>query len=225
MGVLKANFHGTPNVGLYGYATDEYLLLGEHLEEKLLHEIQKALGNVPIHIFRVAGTGMSGVFLAGNKHAILVPGIAFDTEIEQLEKLDISFTIFKTRHTCLGNNIVCNNHGAIISTDFDETERKTIEKHLQVPALRMNIAGLNTPGAVIVLNGEYGVIHRDASIQEMKEAERILKVKLTPATSNLGTPYLRSSIINNGHGFIIGDQSGGPEIVHIEESLGYLDNE
>jgi translation initiation factor 6 len=225
MGILKANFNGTPTVGLYGYATDSFLLLGEHLQEKVLKEVTEVLGNVPVHTFRVAGTGMPGIFLAGNSTTILVPSIAFDYELEQLTKLGINHTVFKTRHTCLGNTIVCNDHGAVISTDFDETERKQIEKVLGVPAVRMDIAKLNTPGALIVLNGERGIIHRDATTEEVAEVERILKVKLEPATINLGTPYLRAGIINNSHGFVIGDQSGGPEIVHIDAALGYLEDE
>jgi translation initiation factor 6 (eIF-6) len=52
-----------------------------------------------------------------------------------------------------------------------------------------------------------------------------LRVKLEPATINLGTPYLHAGIACNKFGFIIGDASGGPEIVHIEEALGYLDSE
>lgn len=222
MRILKANFNGTPNVGLYCYATDSYVLIGEHLQEKLLADVTQVLGNLPMHTFRVAGTGMPGIFLAGNSRAVLVPSIAFDYELAQLDKLGIPYAVLKTRHTCLGNNIVCNDNGAIISTDFDETERKQIEKHLGVPAVRMDIAKLATPGAVIVLNGKHGIIHRDATAAEVKEAEEVLNVRLTPATVNLGTPYLRAGIVNNSNGFIIGDQSGGPEIVHIDEALGYM---
>lgn len=225
MHILKANFNGTPNVGLYGYPWKNHLLLGEHLQDKLLAQVVEALGNTEVHMFRVAGTGMPGIFLAGNSHAVLVPSIAFDFELEQLKKLGVPHVLFKTRHTCLGNNIVCNDHGAIISTDFDETERKFIEKHLQVPTVHMDIAKLNTPGALIVLNGAHGVIHRDATPAEIRDVEKILKVKITPATVNLGTPYLRAGIINNKHGFVIGDQSGGPEIVHIDEALGYMEND
>jgi translation initiation factor 6 len=220
--ILKTNFNGTPNVGLYGYATKEWVLLGEHLTEKLHAEVQESLGNVPIHMFRVAGTNMPGIFLAGNSTTLLVPGIAFDYELEQLKKLNIPFTIFKTRHTCLGNNIACNDSGAIISTDFDETERKFIENSLGVPTIRMDIAKLSTPGALIVLNGNRGIIHRDATQEEIKEAEAILHVKLEPATVNLGTPYLHAGILCSPYGFVIGDQSGGPEIVHIDEALGYM---
>jgi translation initiation factor 6 len=224
MRILKANFNGTPNVGLYGYATDSMLLLGEHLQEKLLADVTASLGDVPVHFFRIAGTSMPGVFLAGNSNTLLVPSIAFESELAQLKKLGIAHTVLKTKHTCLGNNICCNDNGAIISTDFDDTEAKQIGNALGVPVVRMDIAGLATPGALIVLNGKQGIIHRDATKKEVDEVQRVLGVTLTPATVNLGTPYLHAGILNNTHGFIVGDQSGGPEIVHIDEALGYLED-
>lgn len=222
MHILKTNFHGTPNVGLYGYGTKEYVLLGEFLPEKLMEQVVEVLGNVPIHHVRIAGTGMPGLFLAGNKRTLLVPGLAFESELAKLEKLGITYTILQTNHTCLGNNIVCNDHGAIISTEFSEAERKRIEEALGVPAVRMNIAGLHTPGAFIVLNGRRGIIHRDATPEEVRTVEETLHVTLEPATANLGTPYLKAAILSNPHGFVIGDASGGPEIVHIDQALGYL---
>jgi translation initiation factor 6 len=86
MHILKANFNGTPNVGLYGYTAGNKLLLGEHLTDNLLAEVQKAL-DAEVHIFRVAGTGMPGIFLAGNSNNILVPSIAFDHELEHQLRL------------------------------------------------------------------------------------------------------------------------------------------
>ena len=225
MHVLKTNFNGTPNVGLYIYATNDYIIMGEHVQEKLLAEVNMTLGDVPVHHIKIAGTSMPGIFLAGNSKAVLVPSLAFDWEIKALEQAGVPVKILKTRQTCLGNNIVCNDHGAIISPDFTEEERKDIEKLLGVPAIKMEIAGLASPGALVVLNNKHGIIHRDASTQEIKQIEGLLRVKLEAATINLGTPYLRAGIVNNKFGFVIGDASGGPEIVHIEESLGYLDDE
>ena len=70
-----------------------------------------------------------------------------------------------------------------------------------------------------------GIIHRDATKTEIKQIEQLLKVTLSPATVNLGTPYLHAGILRSHRGFVIGDQSGGPEIVHIDEALGYHGDE
>jgi translation initiation factor 6 len=225
MHIFKTSFNGTPNVGLYAYPVAGKLLLGEHLTDKVLAGITEALGNIDVRQQRIAGTDMPGIFLAGNARATLVPAIAFDTELEQMRKLGINAVPFQTRHTCLGNLIVANEHGAIISKEFDDREQKFIEEALGVPALKLDIAGLSTPGAVLVVNGANGIIHRDATDSEIAEIEQHLQVQLSVATVNLGTPYLRAGIISNEHGFVVGDQSGGPEIVHIDEALGYLNDD
>ncbi len=222
MHILKTNFNGTPNVGLYGYATQRYLLLGERLTEKLEKEVRDALGGIEVRTMRVAGTGMPGLFLAGNSKAVLVPSIAFPQELKILRDLGIPYEVIETSQTCLGNNIACNDHGAIVSTDFSERECKRIGQALGVPVVRLDIAGLTTPGAFIVLNGDKGIVHRNASEAEVAAIEEALKVTLSPATVNLGTPYLHAAILGNAHGFVIGDASGGPEIVHVDDALGYL---
>lgn len=224
MHILKANVNGSPNVGLFGYATDTYALFGEHVHERLLADISAAL-HVPLHHAKIAGTGMLGIFLAGNERTLLVPGIAFDTERANLDRLGITYQVFETKHTCLGNNIIANDRGAILSTEFTSAEAKRIGEALGVPVVQTDIAGLNTPGAVIRIRGDKGVIHRDATPSEIALVEETLGVTLEPATVNLGTPYLNAGVLNNTHGIIIGDQSGGPELVHLDDALGYLEDE
>src|SRR3989344_9436376 len=123
MHLLKTGVNGSPNVGLFGYATDTYALFGEHVPEKLLRDIQDALG-VPVHHVKIAGTGMLGVFLAGNERTLLVPGITFDSERVHLDRLGIPYAVIDTRHTCLGNNLIANGHGAVLSTEFSDEEAK-----------------------------------------------------------------------------------------------------
>lgn len=223
MGIVKANFNGNPNVGLFCYCTDRLLLIGEQPTEQTLRDVRKALGDPDVENLTVAGTGLPGLFLAGNSNAVLIPGIAFERERKLLDTFGVSYRVLDTIHTCLGNNIVANDSGAVISTEFSEEEQEAIADALGVPAVQSDIAGLTTPGAFIVLNGSRGIIHRDATQEEIALVEKTLKVELTPATANLGTPYLRAAIVNNGHGLAIGDLSGGPEIVHIDESLGYAE--
>ena len=38
----------------------------------------------------------------------------------------------------------------------------------------------------------------------------------------MGVPFIGSGIVCNNHGFIIGDASGGPEIVNADEALGFI---
>jgi len=225
MHVAKLAVNGNPNVGLYGYCTTagerRLCLFGELVGNEKV--IAAALDSELVKV-SIAGTPLPGVFLTGNTQALLVPNNAFDHEVRQLRELGLTVYVFHTRLTCLGNNIVANDHGCLVNPAFSDEEIGQLHELLDVPVKRMTIAGLETPGNCIVLNGKHGIIHREAASHEIEMARETLGLQsLEPASVNLGSPYLRAGILNNNHGFVIGDKSGGPEIVHIEESLGYLE--
>jgi translation initiation factor 6 len=220
MHVLTLDALGNPNVGLYAYATDDYCLIGPELQE-YKEEIADAL-QVPVHIHTIAGTGLLGVFLAGNSKTLLVPQIAFDHEIAALQEYS-DVKIFETLHTALGNNLVINDHGCLAGPMFEEEEHEVLNKLLDIPVRQFAIADIEVVGSAIVINSFGGVIHRDANQFEIDMAQDTLKLtELYPGTANLGSPYVRSGIFANTHGFVIGKNSGGPEITNADEALGFL---
>ena len=95
MHLLMTNINGNPNVGLYGFANNKYVLVGREVPAALAQEIGKVL-NVPVHQISIAGTSLLGVFLAGNDHKLLVPSIAFDSELRVLDKLGIPYAVIET---------------------------------------------------------------------------------------------------------------------------------
>lgn len=219
--LLKTNFNGTSNVGLFGYATNSYCLLGVDVPESKAQEIGKVL-RVPVHRMTLCGTSLIGVFAAGNDHCLLVPHIILEHERRSLDQLEINYKIIKSKVTALGNSIVANNRGCLVSQQFSADTKKLIRQSLDVPLKPGTIAGLETVGSLAVINKHTCLIHQSADDEEMRAVEELLGVECIQATVNLGSPYLRAGLLCNDRGFVIGDQSGGPEIVHIDESLGFL---
>ena len=220
MHIAKTQVHGNANVGLFGSAFQGKLLFGEKLRTKDKELFEKIL-QAKYERISLAGTSLIGIMSVHNTKTLLIPSLTLEQEREALDTLGITYEVFDTEVTCLGNTIVCNEHGAIISTEFSEQEAQKLTNLLQVPCVQTDIAGLTTPGAVIVINGANGIIHRDASDTEVALVEKTLNVTLEPATVNLGSPHLHAGILRSETGLLVGDQSGGPEIMHIDESLGY----
>lgn len=221
MHILKTDFNGNFNVGLYIYTTDEYCLIGSDVPDNLVEEIEKTL-EVPIHKISIAGTGLIGVFLSGNSKCLLIPSIAFDFEIEAIKKLNIPFKIINTKLTALGNNILCNDKGCLINPDFGKTEETEIRNALNVPVKRAKISGVTTVGAVAALNSKGCLLHRDAEDFEIELVETTLDLKVTTGTLNFGSPYIKSGIVVNNKGFVVGALSGGPEIQNADIAFGFL---
>lgn len=220
MRALVTNLYGNPNIGLYGFCTDKYALVGKEVPQELAHKFEQVL-KVPIHRITIAGTSLIGVFVTGNAHALLVPGIIFDHELEALKKLKLNVQVLQTKLTCLGNNILCNDKGALISPNFTQEEAQFIQKALKVPVQKAKLVKLDNVGSMAVLNSTGCIVHVDASEEDLALIQSSLGVEAEPGSINLGNPYIKSGVLCNDHGYVVGDQSGGPELVHFEECLGF----
>ena len=80
---FRTSFNADPNIGLYGFATEKYCLLGFEPAEKIKSEIEKNLG-AKIFLSSVAGTQLSGLFSAGNSNGIVVSKITEKHELAEL---------------------------------------------------------------------------------------------------------------------------------------------
>ncbi|MFA5797479.1 MAG: translation initiation factor IF-6 [Candidatus Woesearchaeota archaeon] len=219
--ILITNVNSNPNIGLYGYATDKYCLLGREVPEKVAKHIGEIL-QVPIIQLTIGGTSLLGIFLSGNKNCVLVPGVAFPQELEILHAHKIKYKLIDTKFTCLGNNMICNDKGALISEEYGEREAKLISLALKVPVERAKIADLSTVGSLAVHTKKGMLAHHDILEHEAELIKKVLHVDVSTGTVNMGVPFIGSGIICNKHGFIIGDSSGGPEIMNADEALGFI---
>lgn len=221
MKTLKTDFNGNPNVGLFGYCTNEYCLLGKEVSEQDAEAVAETLG-VPVHRVNICGTSLLGVFLAGNSKTLLVPEIAFDYELAALDDLGIKYTIVPANETAFGNNVLCNDKGCVVSEEIPESARKIMLNALEVNVKEGKIADLDIVGSLAAMNTKGGLIHRDIADDEKELVEEILGIEFAPTTLNMGSPFVSSGILCNDNGMVVGNASGGPELVEAEEGLGFL---
>jgi translation initiation factor 6 len=222
MHVLKTSFHGNPNVGLYGYCTKKYLLIGPEVPRQLHADFAKVF-NREVKEITIAGSSLIGVFLAGNDHVVLIPSIAYPEEIEKIKKLGIPYSVLSTRLTCFGNNTLINNSFALISPEYSASEVKQIKDALNVPILQRKIADVDTVGSVAIMNNFGCLVHYEAPQHDLDFIREKFQVEVEHGSVNLGNPYVKSGIIVNEHGFIMGGLSGGPEVIHADRTFGFID--
>jgi translation initiation factor 6 len=216
--ILITSIEGNSNIGLYGFANDNFCLLGRNVPEEKAKEIEKIL-HVPVHQITLAGTSLIGVFCAGNNKGIVIPDIVFDEEQKVLEKLDIPFKVIETKLTALGNNLLCNDHGCLANPEFSAFTKKRIREALQVSLKPGMITDLPTVGACGVVNTKGCMLHRDAADFEIDFVQDLLQVPIETGTINMASPYIKSGVLCNSKGMVVGEQSGGPEINHIDQHL------
>lgn len=212
----KARFNGDPNVGLYGFATDKYCLLGLRLQKNIMDEIKKVIGK-EIIISTLAGTELIGLFAVGNSNGILLPKITEDFELERLKKMfDINIEVLECKETALGNLILCNDKGCLISRSLAKY-KKFIADVLGCDVGIGTIADLDIVGSTAVATNVGCLCHREASEKEMEKIEQILKVKVDVGTVGYGSPFINSGLIVNSKGVLYAEGTTGAELGRIEE--------
>ena len=223
---LKLNFHGDPNVGLHGLATDKFCLVGRCANEKQVAEIESVL-KVPVVQIGLYGTDLVGLFAVATSDSILLPEIIFPNELKavkaKLAKLGVKVNTIKTEHTALGNNILITEKHGVISTVYDKKTAEQIKKAFpKVKFEQFDLAGLAIPGSLGKITAKGGIFSPNISDVEIKKLEKLFGFEIGLGTVNMGNPFVSSGIIANSNGLIVGSMSSGYEMSRIFESLGFF---
>ena len=212
---LRTNFYGDPNIGLYGFATDTYCVLGIELQQSILRKIEEIL-KVKVFISSISNTELAGLFIAGNSKGIVLPKIVEDYELKNLKKLKLNLKIIESRETALGNLILCNDKGCLIASPLKKY-KKDIADTLDCEVETTRIAGLEIVGSSAVASNKGCLCHREANEEEIKKIEEILKVRVDVGSINYGSPFIKSGVIVNSKGLVFSEQTTGAEIGRIDE--------
>ncbi|MCS7105869.1 MAG: translation initiation factor IF-6 [Candidatus Aenigmarchaeota archaeon] len=225
MKILLINFLGDNNLGIYGKTCDKFCLLGSFIPSNIRKKIEEFL-KVKVYLTTLARTDLVGIFCAFNSNGIAVPKIVTEKELEFLKELKkefgINLGIIKTKFTALGNLILCNDKGALVSEILPRKDREKIEDLLGVECEYLSIVGIKTLGACGIATNKGCIIHRDAKEEEVKIVEEVLKVSVDVGTANFVSPFIGACGFANSNGAIIGELTSGPEFARISEALGLV---
>ncbi len=215
-----ASFSGNPNIGLYLFATDSYVLVPLSIHDSLLHKVEKVF-DVPIIKTNIAGTSLLGVLLAGDSNKLLVPKIILDTEIKTLEKNGVDFSIVNTDLTALGNNIVSTEKALLVNPDYDTNSIIQLRKSTGKNIIKWESSNYKTVGSLIKVKGNKAII--SPLIENKKDLIKdLLNLDKVSATSvNFGSPFVSSGIVANKNGMLIGEKTTGMESMQIEQAFGF----
>lgn len=226
MHILKTSYQGNPNIGLFGWANEKVCLLGHGFKDKVVAKIKEIL-DVPTYQINLCNTDLIGVFCIGNNEAIIIPDTALEHEIQILKKIcdevGMELEVVSTTLNALGNNVLCNDIGALVNPDYSARVKKELRQVLKVNLKPGTIALHGIPGSMCVINGDNAITSSNILDKEEDVLRELFGVQnITHASVNFGSQNLRSGVLCNKNGFIVGDMSTGVEMTNIDEALGYL---
>jgi translation initiation factor 6 len=217
MHVLQIDFNGDPNIGLFGFATDSYCFAKN---AKGVKNVKKVL-KVPVFSSTIFNTDLVGIFAAGNSHGIVVSDVIYESEMEKIKKHVDDVLVLKTRFTAVGNLILMNDKGIILSPMLKKHKRK-IESFFGLKCKVSRIAGLDIVGSLGVTTNKGCLVNPNIRPSEKKTIEKVLGVKADIGTVSFGSMFPKSGIIANSNGFAVSKMSSGPEVQRMDETFGFV---
>ncbi|MHA1589922.1 MAG: translation initiation factor IF-6 [Candidatus Njordarchaeales archaeon] len=217
------DYRGNWNIGAYGLATDKFAIFGEGFRPKILEQAKEVL-NVPIYIVNIMDEPIVGILLASNSNGVLVPPQVSDEEIKLLRSLldvPVERLSFRTYENALGNILLVNDKAALIHEDImskNKHAKKIIEDVLDVEVVSYKFSFV-TIGSVVGANNRGALAHPLMTDDELRFISETLKVRVGKGTVNLGSPYIRSGMILNSFGFLVGLKTTGLEMHRAYEIL------
>ncbi|BFH74390.1 translation initiation factor IF-6 [Sulfurisphaera javensis] len=217
----KLTIFGTDNIGIYLFTNDKYTIVPKNIDIETIKKIQETLKTEIIQT-TIARSFLIGIFVAGNNNVILLPKNVDDEEVKKIKDIarDVRVEVLDIKPTALGNIILANSYGALVYPELTTIEFKKVKESLGVNNIEKGtIANIITVGSVGVVTDKAGLIHIDATEDEIDKLSKLFKVKIDTGTVNFGSVFIHSGLVANKNGILVGTATTGPEILRIQRAF------
>lgn len=219
---MKIKVFGGDHIGLYIKASNSYILYHSSVPERKVSLLEKELNasTIPVYLVNVL---ITSPFIAGNKNGIIIPYLfeeyAKEELVKMMKKIDINVGILKNKYTSLGNLILANDKGAVVSPILSIASRKIISDVLDVEIVPATIGRFSYVGSLAVSNSHGALIAPMIREDEKMVIKDILKTSLYTGTINGGVEFISSGIVVNDNGVVVGTATTGKELMTISQAF------
>jgi len=217
MAVILADLFGSPNIGVYCFCNEEVAVVPPGLPKRKMKQLEETL-KVNVCSTTVGGSTLVGALVAGNSKGLLVPHTIQEYELQRIQRFS-NVTVVESNWTALGNVVLANDFGAVLHPDSPQ-ELKNSLVGLEVPVVCSKIASLPFVGALGLVTNKGALLNPNASMEEQSIIETALKVGVELSTTNGGVPFVKSGILANSKGAVVGPLTRGAELMQVTKALG-----
>jgi len=209
--------NGNPYVGVYCATSDNFAIVADSAEPKVIKDIARTLGVEAIPTL-VGGATVVGSLVAMNSKGAIVTNFAERSELARFPR-GLRVAKMEEKLNAAGNNILANDRAALVNPGTSSHMMKTIAEVLEVEVQRGSVAGIETVGSVCLATNKGIVCHPRTTEDELRQLSELFRVPATVATLNYGTPYLGACAVANSRGAYVGSRSTPIELGRLEDGL------
>lgn len=217
MRLEKQNLLGNPFIGVFSATNDKLTLLPAATPDRFSAMAEDVLKTKPVRL-NLCNSPLIGIFSVFNNNGIVVPEMAFESELDTLGQLFDNVATIR-QFTAIGNLAASNDNGCVASPILSKAVVETLESTLGVPVTQTSLAGLEVIGSSIVATSKGFLANMNASDDEIATLEKAFGVEGDVGSINYGVPFVKSGLIANKNGAITGLLTSPHELGRIDDAL------
>ncbi|MCX8184811.1 MAG: translation initiation factor IF-6 [Sulfolobales archaeon] len=217
----RARVLGSPHIGTYVVATDEVVIVPKGVEKEFKEKARETLSVVDIVEITIAGTALIGIFSIARSKTILVPDIVREEEVDELRSIGLRVEVLElSSFNALGNIVLHNSRSMCAHPELNKDIVSKIASILGTAYYTVkSIANIPTVGSAAVVTDRGGLAHPSVSDEELKKLSEFFGVEFDVGTVNFGIGFVKSGLVANNYGVLVGELTTGPEIIRITKAL------
>ncbi len=217
--VAPLSIYGTSTIGVYIFTNNAFTVVPMDVPDKVINSIRDTLGTTVIKA-SLAKSPLIGIFIVGNDNGVLVPSIVAEEEINELGKGGLRVSVIRTRYTAIANLILTNNKKTVASPIIEKEFINLIRDTLGTEVVIDEVCGTYLVGSIAVANDRGVLLSPEAKDEDVKKVRDYFGLPVSVGTVNRGRSFLRSGLVVNNNGGLVGNDTTGFEIVRIMQVLG-----
>ena len=219
MAVYLTSIIGSPSIGVYSLATENFVIIPKMVPEDKAAKTAEWLKVKLIHT-TIGGSLLVGALACANSNGIIISPFVRQEELDTIKSsLEGKITVMESRRTAFGNLVLANDKGALVDPRMKEPIMKQVSEALGVEVVPGTIAGLTYVGSLAVATNRGVLAHPQLKADEKKVLESVFKVPVDIGSINCGIPYVGTGLIANSHAAVAGSMTTGPEMFIIGNAL------
>lgn len=215
--IRKFSIFESEFIGLYCRAWDDIAIVPANMDRSYRSTISEVL-DVKVLDSRIDPSGMYGVFSVMNSNGIIIGGNAGGKDLD-FDPGNRRVLYLKDTINAVGNDIVANDHGAMVHEHFDNKNVRMIEDALGVETVKGTMGIFLTVGSGSVATNRGMIVNPEVSDDDIEILRDLFKVPVGVGTANFGSPMVGASLIANTKGVLVGEKTTSIEIGGIDDVL------
>lgn len=223
MSIEVLHAFGNPHIGVFITASEKWALIPEGAPDKVELALRRNLGTEVVRV-SIGESPLLGILCVMNSRGLLLGNLAREEEVERIKKAVgdalVVEMLDEVRENALGNLILTNDSTAIVSSLMPPPTRTKIADTLDVEVVQTKLGGSNFIGALGVATTRGVLLSPVLSDEEVNMVISLMKVpKGGIGTVNRGNVFIKSGIVANSRGALVGFDTTGVEMMRIQASL------